>query len=152
MPWKCRRVLSYFLLATIAGISILGEGLHFLSAEVGHHHHHQHRNGLCIVTHARHSAKHEHHDLHVGHGAIIAARADRNSSSAAAVVVVRADDVDSHVCKICAYLFQALSPPIEVAAVMQGQPLAVEALPPKQHFYLAARLGPQAARGPPTSV
>ena len=58
---KHRQFLSYLLLATYAGISLLGDGLHMLLPEGGNIHHH---HGIYVVGHSCHddprSADHDH--------------------------------------------------------------------------------------------
>ena len=133
------RFLSYVLLATYAGITLLGEGLHDLLPEQGHHH------GLCFVTHAAHDSDADDHD---------ACCHDHASTLASARPVepaIAADDCDSdsHVCEICAFLYQAIGQPAEVAAPTDWQPLIAVAHANPQPTYSATSLGPQAPRGPP---
>jgi hypothetical protein len=144
-----RRFLSCFLLATFAGISLLGEGLHLLTLEAGHHHHHHHRYGSCIVTHATHDSRHNGRNFDASHAWAFAHRTDRECTSTSADPCVGSSDVDSHVCKICAYLFQAVSPPIEVAAPFDWQPLVVAVPNLRQCISSRLSLGLHAPRGPP---
>jgi hypothetical protein len=125
------RFLSYVLLATYAGISLLGEGLHELLPEEGHHH------GLCFVTRSSHAGV---DDCDAG-----------LASSRPGEPAVEADNCnsDSHVCEICAFLYQAISQPAEVAAPIDWQPLVVAAQANSRPSYFSTSLGPQAARGPP---
>ena len=132
-----RQFLSYVLLATYAGISLLGDGLHSLLPEGEHHHHH---HGLYVVGHACGDSHHEHH---VCEAAI--------DDEAAETSLTAADcDTDSHVCEICAFLYQAVSQPVEVAEPIEWQPLIVAADADPEHVYSSTTLGPQAARGPPS--
>ena len=125
---KHHQLLSYLLLATYAGISLLGDGLHALLPEGEHHHHH----GLYVVQHADH-----------GHDAVA------RGSSEYAELTASDCDADSHLCEICAFLYQSISQPAEVAASIEWQPLVVVACAKPQAVYSPIALGPQAARGPP---
>ena len=125
MRLNYRRFLSYLLLATYAGISILGDGLHELMPEAGHHHHH----GLDIVNCASH--------------------ADAGTASTGEVLTVGDNDADSHVCEICKFLFEAVGQPAEVAATIDWQPFVAAAPSLLQSIYTPTSLGPQAPRGPP---
>jgi hypothetical protein len=125
------RFLSWLLLATYAGIALLGEGLHALVPEGKHHHHH----GLYVVT--CHSE--------AGHNHVAAVVGDSTHASLTAADC----DADSHLCEICVFLYEAVSPPAEVAAPIESQPLVVVAHSEPEAVYSSAVLGPQAARGPP---
>jgi hypothetical protein len=128
-----RRFLSWFLLATYAGIALLGEGLHslILEGEQQHHHH-----GLYVVSHT--CGDPYHHDDATNHDA-----------STHASLTAADCDADSHVCEICAFLFQAISQPAEVAAPIEWEPFIAPAHAAPQPLYSLASLGPPAARGPP---
>jgi hypothetical protein len=120
------------LLATYAGIALLGEGLHELMPDAGHQHHH----GLAVV----HCAGD--HCCHAGH-------ADHDNVSQLASLTVNSDS-DSHVCEICQFLFQAISQPANVAAPIDWQPLvAANSQQPQQLLHLPISLGSHAPRGPP---
>ena len=127
---KHRHLLSYLLLATYAGISLLGDGLHELAPEVGHHHH-----GLYVVTASQEHGLYDHHIV--------------SKNDAGPVLAASEFDVDAHLCEICAYIYQSLSQPAEVAASIDWQPLAVVAPSRPQPIYSPIQLGPQAPRGPP---
>jgi hypothetical protein len=124
MRLKRRQFLSYVLLATYAGISIVGDGLHELMPEAGHHHH-----GLYVVN--------------------CASLDDTAVTSTGAVVTASDSDADSHVCEICKFLFQAVSQPAQVAVPIDWQPLVVAAPSRPQPIYRPTSLGVQAPRGPP---
>jgi hypothetical protein len=128
---KHHQFLSYVLLVTYASISLLGDGLHSLLPEGEHHHHH----GLYVVSHY----------CDAGHVHIAAP----SSSSEYAELTAADCDTDSHLCEICAFLYQAISQPAEVAAPIDWQPLIVVAHAKPQAIYSPTSLGPQAARGPP---
>lgn len=132
MRLRSRRFLSFALLATYAGISFLGEGLHWLLPEAGHQHHH----GLYIVHCDRDCPGHADHD------------GDHHGTPASAALSAN-EDADSHVCEICEFLFQAVSQPAEVASPIDWQPLIVAVASLSQPIYTPAPLGPQAPRGPP---
>lgn len=133
---KHRQFLSYVLLATYAGISILGDGLHSLLPADEHHHHH---HGLYVVSHSCGDAEHADHR----HDAVSGA------SSGYAEVTASECDADSHLCEICVFLYEAISQPAEVAAPIDWQPLVVVAHADPQPVYSLTALGCPAARGPP---
>src|SRR3954471_17214926 len=108
MPLKSR-FLSCMFLAIFASISILGEGLHLLTPEIGQHSHHHHHHGRCIVTHARPNSTHDEHNFDFQEHAKTFASGPACNSPASAPLIIRQGGVDSHVCKICAFLFQAVS-------------------------------------------
>ena len=126
---KHRQFLSYVLLATYASISNLGDGLHSLLPADEHQHHH---HGLYVVSHAGHD--------HDASARISSGYADLTASDRAA---------DSHLCEICAFLYEAISQPAEVAAPIDWQPLVVVAHADPQPVYSLTSLGCPAARGPP---
>jgi hypothetical protein len=134
---RSRHLLTYLLLATYAGIAFLGEGLHELMPEAGHHRHH----GLAIVHCADdHCCDHEEHAAHDN---------DHHAASGLASLTVNSH-ADSHLCEICQFLFQAISQPASVAPPIDWQPLVV-ANPqrPQQLLHSPVSLGPHAPRGPP---
>ncbi len=133
MRLNSRRYLSYVLLAAYAGISLLGEGLHSLMPEAGHHHH----DGLYIVNCPSRGTAHADHD------------ADSGVTSAEAVLTASYGDADSHICEICQFLFQAVGQPAEVASPLDWQPLVVATSSLPQPRYSSISLGPQTPRGPP---
>jgi hypothetical protein len=132
---KCHQLLSYVLLATYAGISLLGDGLHSLLPEGEQHHHH----GLYVVGHHGGDAMRAERDRDV---------AVRGGSEYAEITAAECN-TDSHLCEICAFLYEAISQPAEVAAPIDWQPLVVVAHAKPQAIYSPTSLGPQAARGPP---
>ena len=137
MRYNSRRFLSVVLLATYAGMSILGEGLHELMPEAGHQHHH----GLYVVVF--------HESGHSTDAAYFAGNAANDSGPA---VTANDGDVESHICEICQFLFQSISQPAEVAAPIDWQPVAVAANNLPQPIYAPTSLGPQAPRGPPLAA
>jgi hypothetical protein len=143
---KHRRFLSYLLLAIYGGISILGDGLHLLTHEAGHHH------GLyvaCYVAHGHADADHGNcHDP----GCSASDVADYYLSSSERGVAASDCANCSHVCEACAFLGQALSQPAELAAPIDWQPLVVAAASRPQPIYSPGSLGPHAPRGPPLSL
>jgi hypothetical protein len=131
---KHSKFLSYVLLATYAGISLLGDGLHSLLPEGEHHHH-----GLYVVSHRGSDTQRAVRDCDAVPG----------GSSGHAELTAADCDTDAHLCEICAFLYQAISQPAEVAAPVDWQPLVVVACAKPQAIYLPIALGSQAARGPP---
>jgi hypothetical protein len=134
MRSKHCQFLSYVLLVTYASISLIGDGLHSL-LPAGEHHHH----GLYVVSHCCSDTQRAVHDR----DAVPRGSSERTELTAADC------DTDSHLCKICAFLYQAISQPAEVAASIDWQPLVVVAHSNPQPIYSPTSLGPQAARGPP---
>ncbi len=134
MRLKSRRLLSCILLATYAGISILGDGLHALMPEAGHHHHH----GLCIVV--THESGNSDRDAALGGNA---------GQSSEPVVTASDGDIESHICQVCQFLFQSVSQRTDVVAPIDWQPIVVVAVSLALPIYSPASLGPQAPRGPP---
>lgn len=148
MRLQYRRLLSCFLLVTFTGISLLGEGLHWLTPETEHHHHHCH--GLCTYAHDSHHANHDDDDAH------LACHSDECDDLAMCEPVfstsqafVSENDCDAHVCKICAYLFQFVSEPIEVSAPVEWQPLVVFVPNLRTFIYSSSSVRTHAPRGPP---
>jgi hypothetical protein len=133
---KHRQYLSYVLLATYASISILGDGLHSLLPADEHHHHH---HGLYVISHSYGDAEQAAH----GHDAVSGAGSGYAELSASKC------DADSHLCEICAFLYEAISQPAEIAAPIDWQPLVVVAHAEPQPVYSLTALGCPAARGPP---
>ena len=131
-----RQFLSYVLLATYASISLLGDGLHSLLPADEHHHHH---HGLYVVSHSCADTE------HLGHGH----NATPCTGSGYAGLTASDCDADSHLCEICAFLYEAISQPAEIAAPIDWQPLVVVAHAEPQPVYSLTALGCPAARGPP---
>jgi hypothetical protein len=130
-----RYFLSCVLLATYVSIALLGEGLHSLLPTGEHHHHH----GLFVVSHSCDNAR------HIGHvHDAVCCRSSENVEFTASDC-----DADSHICEVCAFLYQAISQPAEVAAPIDWQPLVVVANADPQPIYSQTSLGAQAPRGPP---
>jgi hypothetical protein len=150
MRLRYRRLLSCFLLVTFTGISLLGEGLHWLTPE-DEHHHHQH--GLCICSRHSHGASRDDHDVDFAcHSHECANRAVCESVLPASQVVISENDSDAHVCKICAYLFQIVSEAIDLSAPLEWQPLVVF-VPNLRTFILSSSaVHSHAPRGPPVSA
>lgn len=135
------------MLTIYGGISVLGDGLHMLMHEAGHHH------GLdvvCCETHSHADADH-HCDCH-DPGCSASDDADYCLSSAERIVTASDCATHSHVCEVCAFLIQALSQPAEVAAPIDWQPLVVAAASRPQPIYSPTSLGPHAPRGPPLAA
>jgi hypothetical protein len=140
-----RKLLTCWLLATYAGISLLGEGLHSLTPH-GHHH------GLYVVTCAEHHHDHEadccEHHRHEAHGAD-ADHEHESHESAEQIVCAGSSATDCHSCEICEFLFQAVSEAPQIAATPDLHVLVAD-LPWTAHgLYSAIILGLHAARGPP---
>jgi hypothetical protein len=132
---KHRQFLSYVLLATYASISLLGDGLHSLLPAGEHQHHH----GLYVVTHSCDDSLHASHC----HDAVCC------GSSEDAEFTASRCDADSHICEVCAFLYQAISQPAEIAAPIHWQRLVVVAHADPRPIYSQTSLGAQAPRGPP---
>src|SRR4029079_14779879 len=130
-----RQFLSYALLAIYAGISILGDGLHSLLPGDEHQHHH---HGLYVVSHRSSEAE------HAGHGHDAAACTGSGYAD-----LTEGECSDSHLCEICAFLYEAISQPAEIAAPIDWQPLVLVVHAELQPVYSLTALGCPAARGPP---
>src|SRR3954447_12685335 len=116
-----RQIASYLLLATCAGVSMLGEGLHLL--EPGLTHHHSHHHARYIVLHSHHRSAHKHDNA--GHDPHTDAHAFAQSSTSSVIELTRGDDeAASHVCGICAFLFEGVSVSADVRAASRWQPLS----------------------------
>jgi hypothetical protein len=152
MRLQYRRFLSFFLLVTFAGISLLGEGLHWLTPEIEQHVHHHHGHGVCIVMHATHGARRDDHDAHLADSVATSADNADCESCTKSMVALSDCDFDSHVCKICEFLFQAVSQPIEVVAPFEWQPLVVSTSSLQGSICSTISPGIQAPRGPPSLV
>ena len=134
-----RQILSYVLLATYAGISLLGDGLHMLLPEGEHQQHHHH--GIYVVGHSCHDEHHAGHDHDHG-GASCGCSED-------APLAFSESDSDSHVCEICSFLLDAVSQPVETTARIEWRPLVAVVRANLQPIYSLTSLGLQAPRGPP---
>jgi hypothetical protein len=135
-----RKLLTCSLLATYVSVSVLGQGLHLLAPDNGHHH------GLQVVTCATHghcdggACCHHHSDNDQGHA--LAGQSVTSSGGAH----------DSHNCEICEFLFQAVGQPPQIADVPDLHPLVAVAASSHHEIYSSAILGLHAARGPPQLV
>ncbi len=125
------KLLTYTLLATYAGISLLGQGLHWLTPDDCHHH------GLSVVACTAHD-----HD-HCVHREIEA------QSSARPILIASGRIPDSHTCEICEFLIQAVSQPPQVDATPDLHVLIADLPCDAQGLYSPTILGLHAARGPP---
>src|SRR5215212_2810575 len=148
MRLQYQRFLRYFLLVTFTGISLLGEGLHWLTPETEHHYHHRH--GICFCQRHGHGGKGKHsNEAFVGHSHASAEREVCASMLPSAQLVLRENGAESHVCKICAYRCQILSEPLEVFAPFEWQPLVFSAPSLRSFLFSDSTLSTQAPRGPP---
>lgn len=123
-------LLTCTLLATYAGIALLGQGLHLLAPECegGHHEH-------CLAIHEAHDhAGHKHSSGHQ----------DGSDESRSLT--------DSHPCEICVFLAHSVSEPPQIATVPIACPLVAAAECDPQDLYSLAIVGLHVARGPPRHV
>lgn len=135
------KLLTCSLLATYAGIALLGQGLHELTPGHGHHHGfevvactaHAHDKGHCCKHH-QHNESHHH---------------DHESQPTGPAVAATDGAADSHSCEICEFLVQAVSQPPQIAVVPDLHPLVAVAATPHVEIYSQEILGLHAARGPP---
>ncbi len=132
MRSRSKSLLTYVLLATYAGIGILGEGLHGLVPEAGHNHH----LGLTIVRCT---------DAHYGGDQQYAARDTTNDLAS----LTANCHSDSHLCEICQFLFEAISQPAEAPASIDWQPLVVATYSLPRLIHTPISLGSHVPRGPP---
>ncbi len=148
MPLMYRRFLSCVLLTIFVSVAVLGEGLHWLTPETEQHHHHCH--GLCTYSHESHRANDDSQDEHfTSHSHACADGAVCEFALSTKQAVVRENHVDAHVCKICAYLFQIVSEPIDMSAPLEWQPLVVFVPNLRTFIYSSSALRSHAPRGPP---
>lgn len=118
-----RNLLTCSLLATYAGISLLGYGLHWLTPDGNHHHD---LCGVACTEHADHDHTHANTSLTIG-GCV----------------------ADSHTCEICEFLAHAISQPPQIATT-PDLPVRVADHPCQpQGLHSPTILGIHAARGPP---
>lgn len=126
-----QRPISQFLngalLATYAGIALIGQGLHLLAPECDVHHHE-----YCLAAHE--VADHDGHQ----HSSSCGNTANQDHSIA-----------DSHPCEICVFLAHFVSQPPQIAAVSNTQPFVTAAHCERQGLNSLANLGLHVARGPP---
>jgi hypothetical protein len=118
------KLLTCSLLATYASISFLGQGLHSLVPDDGHHH------GASVVISSAHSDDQDTHDNRTH-------------------VVATTSDVDAHDCPICEFLAHAVSQPPQISTPFELQVLVAELTCPAQAFYSPISVGLHAPRGPP---
>ena len=123
-------LLTCTLLATYAGIALLGQGLHLLApgCEGGHHEH-------FLAAQEAHDHAGDHHSSDSN------GRADESNSVA-----------DLHPCEICVFLAHSVSEPPQIATVPFTQPLVAAAHCDPQGLYSLAIGGLHVARGPPQHV
>ena len=140
------------ILATYGGIAILGQGLHVLAPHAGHHH------GLEVVRCSIHGDEHSHHhhdhhhgecDHHHDHGPANHADVEHGGGT---IVTSSECEAHSHLCEICAFLFQLRSERAVLAAAVDCQPVAVAADSLPQRSYTPTVVGPHAPRGPPALI
>ena len=128
MRRSLRKLLTCSLLATYAGVSLLGYGLHWLTSGEDHHH------DLCRVVCTEHA--HASHD-HADH--------DHASPSFTTGGCV----TDSHACEICEFLAHAVSQPPQIATTPDLHVLVADVPCHSQDFNSPTILGLHAPRGPP---
>src|SRR4029453_8328709 len=98
-----RKLLTCLLLAPYAGISVLGQGLHWLSPDDGHHH------DLNVIGCATHGHAHNHACVCHDHDSCGLVDADHENLPADKVISANDCVADSHVCEICEFLLHAIS-------------------------------------------
>jgi len=148
-----RQLFSIAILAVYGVIALLGQGLHSLAPHAGHH------DGLSVVRCAIHGDEHWHHDHnhdndHHHHGAGTYDDHGPTRSAEAAnkdelVVTSSECAAHSHLCEICAFLFQLRSERAVLAAAVESQPVSVAAACVPQRSYTPTSVGIHAPRGPP---
>ena len=142
-----RRLLIWVLLGACISIATLGEGPHLLAPQACICHQHR-RHGCCVVSRAKHLSAHA--NCHLAIDDHHSARWTESTSPFEFEVVTTNDrDINSDPCGICAFLFQSLSQPIDVASTFDWQPVVVAALSRSQQFCLPTPLVLHAPRGPP---
>jgi hypothetical protein len=122
-----RQFLTYSLLATYAGISLLGEGLHWLTPDEHHH-------GASVVVSTTRLDAHDASDT--------VASSEKHFAATRGIA-------DDHDCEICEFLAQAVSQPPQIADAANFDVLIVEVTCASPTFYSPIILGLHAPRGPP---
>src|SRR5689334_13205498 len=145
MRLKIRKIPSTVLLVWCTSVSVLGQGLHLLVP--GHTHHCYHHHAQCVVSHSFHHQAHKHR--HAGDEPVAYAGSLARGSSSLATAFVRGEAAETHVCGICAFLYQRLGVPVEIAEHLTWQPLSVSLHAVAKEMDSTTSLGPQAPRGPP---
>jgi hypothetical protein len=147
MKSAVRKILSLALLAAYGGIALLGQGLHVLAPHAGHHH------GLEVIRCSIHGDEHfhDHHDAECDHDHGPAGPAEVEHGGGL-VVTSSECAAESHLCEICAFLFQLRSDRSVLTAAVDWQPVAVAAVSLPQRSYTPTIVGPHAPRGPPVLI
>ena len=143
MRSQYRKILTCSLLATYAGISLLGQGLHLLTPHDGHHH------GFEVVHCTTHGHAHEAHCCAGEEHSRDGHHGDHDQSAAGRFVVADGSISDSHACEICEFLFQAVSQPPQIAATPDLHILVADVSCPHKSLYSLTIVGLHSARGPP---
>jgi len=143
-----RKILTCSLLATYGAVGLLGQGLHWLSAEDRHHH------GLAVAHCHEHGPSHSHSHSHGHvHGHVHKA-ADCCTADHGTALVVRSNDGTSlcSECGICAFLSQIKCERPQITAAEIWQHVTSEIPAALQRTYSPITLGPHSPRGPPLSL
>jgi hypothetical protein len=139
------QLLTYALLVAYGSVSLLGQGLHLLSAGHGLH------VGDNVVECVEHHSHEEHGLAHHGHGGD-AAPADEATHASGLAIQSRECNTQSHACEVCQFLGQVRSvPPAFVLAATPAQ-VADYAPHSAEATFSPVSLGPQAPRGPPAAL
>lgn len=138
-----RKLLTCLLLATYAGISVLGQGLHWLSADDAHHH------DFAAVGCAAHCHAHNHACVCHDHDSSALADTEHEKTPVDQAVSASNAIADSHVCEICEFLLTAVSQPPQLAAPPVSQPLVATVPPPLERVYSSLARSTHTPRGPP---
>lgn len=137
------KLLTCLLLATYAGISVLGQGLHWLAADDAHHH------DLAAVGCVAHCHAHDRACVCHDHDACDLTAAQQEKTPVDQAISASNSIADSHDCEICEFLLTAISQPPQLAAPVVSQPLVATVPPALEQIYTPTTLSPHAARGPP---
>ncbi|MCC7476665.1 MAG: hypothetical protein IT425_14850 [Pirellulales bacterium] len=143
MRYASRHILSYFVLALYASISLLGQGLHWLSGQEEHHHGllggiacsaHEHAGHLHLHTRAEPFGHDEEHDHEVP---------DVPSVTGGGCLA------DLHDCDLCQFLDHSVSQPPQPAMLLVAQHIIASLPWQSQVSFASASLGLPSPRGPP---
>ena len=129
---RFRKILASALLATYASISLLGQGLHLLTPDDGHHHDH----AAVALSHPSHAHAHgscgDHHEY-------------PQAGQGGSADLVAGD----HDCEICEFLAQAKSAAPQITAPLDLQAVVADLQAHTPAFHSPLIIGLPAARGPP---
>lgn len=142
MKRSTRQLLTYALLAAYSGVSLLGQGLHLLTAGHGAH------VGDRVVECVEHHSHNEHAFALHGSGSL-AASADEATHAAGLAIQSHECHTQSHACEVCQFLGQVRSLPPALVLAATTACIADDVPRSAESPFSPISLGPHAPRGPP---